>query len=223
MKINLLNSNAAEIETECLVAIVLVREEARTEAGGQKDKPQAYVAAGDKAVQEVAADVISSGEATGKNLESTLLHRPAKLKARRLLLLGGGKTKKFASADLRKIAGAAVRSLKSKGVRNFAILLPDSSLSAADAAKAVVEGAFIGLFDSDTYKSDRKNQSIDSVTLVAQGDQAALQKAADEARIIGESLNFTRQLVNEPSNRMTPTVLADHAKKMSQEVGLKCE
>jgi leucyl aminopeptidase len=101
--------------------------------------------------------------------------------------------------------------------------LPDSSLSAADAAKAVVEGAFIGLFDSDTYKSDRKNQSIDSVTLVAQEDHSALQKAVDEARIIGESLNFTRQLVNEPSNRMTPTVLADHAKKMSQEVGLKCE
>ena len=219
MKINLSNSNAAEIETECLVAIVLDR----AEAGGQKDKPQAYVAAGDKTVQEVAAEVISSGEATGKNLESTLLHRSPKLKARRLMLLGGGKTKKFSTVDLRKIAGAAVRSLKSKGVRSFAVLLPESSLSAADAARAVVEGAFIGIFDSDTYKSDRKNQSIDSVTLVAQGDHSALQKAVDEARIIGESLNFTRQLVNEPSNRMTPTVLADHSKKMSQEVGLKCE
>src|SRR6185437_15421165 len=215
MKINLSNSNPAEIETECLVAVVLDR--------GEKEKTEAYVAAADKTVQAVATDAIASGETAGKSLESTLFHAPAKLKAKRLLLLGGGKAKKSSATDLRKIAGAAVRSLKSKGVRNFAILLPDSSLSAADAAKAVVEGAFIGLFDSDTYKSDRKNQSIDSVTLVAQGDQAALQKAADEARIIGESLNFTRQLVNEPSNRMTPTVLADHAKKMSQEVGLKCE
>src|SRR6185437_4950932 len=168
MKINLLNSNAAEIETECLVAIVLVREEARTEAGGQKDKPQAYVAAGDKAVQEAAAEVISSGETTGKNLESTLLHRPANLKAKRLLLLGGGKAKKFSATDLRKIAGAAVRSLKAKGVRNIAVLLPDGGLSGADAAKAVVEGAFIGSFDSDTYKSERKdknkNQSIETLT-----------------------------------------------------------
>jgi len=223
MKINLLNSNAAEIETECLVAIVLDRAEARTEAGGQKDKPQAYVAAGDKAVQEVAAEVISSGEATGKNLESTLLHRPAKLKAKRLLLLGGGKTKKFSAVDLRKIAGAAVRSLKSKGVRSFAVLLPDSGLSAAEAAKAVVEGAFTGAFDSDTYKSDRKDLSIDSLTIVSSGDQPAIKKAIEEAQIIGESLNFTRSLVNEPSNRMTPTILADRAKKMSQEVGLKCE
>ncbi|HEY1799916.1 MAG TPA: leucyl aminopeptidase [Terriglobales bacterium] len=219
MKINLSNSNAAEIETECLVAVVLDRAEAR----GAQDKPQAYVATGDKTVQEVAADVISSGEVTGKNLESTLLHRPAKLKAKRLLLLGGGKDKKFSAVDLRKIAGAAVRSLKSKGVRSFAVLLPESGLSAAEAAKAVVEGAFIGIFDSDTYKSDRKDQSIDALTIVAQGDHAALQKAVDEARIIGESQNFTRQLVNEPSNRMTPTVLAEQAKKMSQEVGLKCE
>ncbi len=41
----------------------------------------------------------------------------------------------------------------------------------------------------------------------------------DEARIIGESQNFTRDLVNEPSNRMTPTILADRAKKMAAEVG----
>ena len=45
----------------------------------------------------------------------------------------------------------------------------------------------------------------------------------DEARIVGESQNFTRDLVNEPSNRMTPTILADRAKKMAAEVGLKCE
>ena len=227
MKINLVLSAPAEIETECLVAIVLDRAEARAEASTAKNKPAPYVAANNKAVQEAAAEVIASGETTGKNLESTLLHRPAKLKAKRLLLLGGGKAKKFSAVDLRKIAGAAVSSLKSKGVRNLAILLPEGSLSAADAANAIVEGAFIGSFDSDTYKSDRKDrdkeQSIDSLTIVSQGDQAALQKAIDEARIIGESLNFTRQLVNEPSNRMTPTVLADHAKKMAQEVGLKCD
>jgi leucyl aminopeptidase len=215
MKIQLSSSTPAAIETEALVAVVLDR--------GEKDKTEAYVATGDKTVQEVAADVIASGEAAGKNLESTLLHHPAKLKAQRLLLLGGGKAKKFSAAELRKVAGAAVRSLKSKKVRNLAVVLPDSGVNAADAARAIVEGAFIGIFDSDTYKSDRKDLSIDLLTIVAQGDPSALQKAIDESRIIGESQNFTRSLVNEPSNRMTPTILADHAKKMSQEVGLKCE
>jgi len=206
--------NPSEVETECLVAVVLDR--------GEKDKTEAFVATGDKSVQDAASEVIASGEATGKNLETTLLHKPGKLKAKRLLLIGGGKSKKFAASDLRKLAGVAVRSLKSKGVRSFAFATPDG-VATPEAVKAIVEGAFVGSFDSDTYKSDRKDQKIDTFTIVSKGDQALMQKALEEARIIGESQNFTRELVNEPSNRMTPTILAEHAKKMCQEVGLKCE
>src|SRR6202021_3566207 len=66
---------------------------------------------------------------------------------------------------------------------------------------------------------------IDALTIVAGGnaDHSALQNAAQQAQIIGESQNFTRDLVNEPSNRMTPTILGDRAKKMASEVGLSCE
>jgi leucyl aminopeptidase len=102
------------------------------------------------------------------------------------------------------------------------MITPDGP-NAGDAVTAIVEGAFVGNFDSNTYQSDRKDQQIDNLTIIARGDQKNLQNELEEARIIGESQNFVRQLVNEPSNRMTPTILADHAKKMSQEVGLKCE
>jgi leucyl aminopeptidase len=40
---------------------------------------------------------------------------------------------------------------------------------------------------------------------------------------MGESQILTRDLVNEPSNRMTPSNLADRAKRMADEVGLQCE
>jgi len=219
MKTNFSSTAPSEIDTECLVAVVLDR--ADNDRGG-KDKTEAFAAVNDPAVQEAAAEVIASGEVTGKSLETALVHKPARLKAKRLLLLGGGKAKKFAAADLRKLAGAAVRSLKAKSVRSFALAAPPE-IPAADAVKAIVEGAFVGNFDSDTYKSDRKDQKIDALTVAVQADQAAVQKALDEARVIGESQNFTRDLVNEPSNRMTPTILAEHAKKMAQEVGLKCE
>src|SRR5215813_3436060 len=214
MKTTLSFSPYAEVETECLVAVVLDR--------GEKDKTEVFVSVADKNVQQAAADVIASGEITGKSLETTLLHKPSGVKTKRLLLLGGGKSKKFSASDLRKLAGVAVRSLKSKGIRSFAFVAPDA-VSASEAVKAIVEGAFIGNFDSDTYKSDRKDQKIDALTIVAGGDQAALQKAMEEARVLGESQNFTRQLVNEPSNLMTPTILADRAQQMCDEVGLKCE
>jgi leucyl aminopeptidase len=156
--------------------------------------------------------------------ETNLLHKPAGLKAKRLLLISGGAAKKFTSYDLRRIAGAAVRTLKARGIRSFAFIAPPS-IPAEEAVRAIVEGALVGNFDPDYYRSDRKDQKIDALTIVASGnaDHAALEKAAQEAQIIGESQNFTRDLVNEPSNRMTPTILADRAKKMSQEVGLKCE
>ena len=212
-------SNPAEVETECLVAIVLDRAEKNR---GEKDKSlQVSIETTDAAVKDAAADVIAGGEVTGKTFETTLLHRPAKLKAKRLLLLGGGKAKSFSAFDLRRLAGAAVRTLKSKGLRSFAFLAPEAGLKTEDAVKAIVEGAFVGNFDPDYYKSDRKDQKIDALTVVARGDQAKLQAALDEARIVGESQNFTRDLVNEPSNRMTPTILADRAKKMAAEVGLE--
>jgi leucyl aminopeptidase len=214
MKTNLSFANPAEVETECLAVVVLDR--------GEKDKTEVSVESGDNTLREAAAEVIANGEVTGKMFECTLLHRPAKLKAKRLLLLGGGKAKNFSGFELRKLAGAAVRALKSKGLRSFAFLAP-GGMAAEDAVKAIVEGGFVGNFDPDYYKSDRKDQKIDALTVVAREDQAQLEAGMNESRIIGESQNFTRDLVNEPSNRMTPTMLGERAKKMAQEVGLKCE
>jgi leucyl aminopeptidase len=229
MKTTLSFSTPAELETECLVAITL--DHAEPDQTGKdhgdsstKENPQLKLAAGDTAVQSVAADLLTSGEMTGKPFEINLLHKPAGLKTKRLLLIGGGAAKKFTSYELRRIAGAAVRTLKSRGIRSFAFITPPS-VPAEAAVRAIVEGAFVGNFDPDYYRSDRKDQKIDALTILASGntDRAALEKAANEAQIVGESQNFARDLVNEPSNRMTPTILAERAQKMCQEVGLKCE
>jgi leucyl aminopeptidase len=214
MKITLSLSAAAQVETECLVAVVLDR--------GEKDKTDVFISASDKSLQQSAAGLIASGDLTGKLFEAIWVHTPSGLKAKRLLLLGGGKATKFSATDLRKVAGAAVRALKPRNLRSLAFVLPEG-IPGAEAVTAIVEGAMVGDFDPDTYKSDRKNQSVDSLTVVGTGEQASLQRALDEARILGESQNFTRELVNEPSNRMTPTILANRAQAMSKEVGLKCE
>jgi leucyl aminopeptidase len=224
MKTTISLSTPAQLETESLVAIVLDHSDPAEREKNKDAKPQLKLATGDSGVQSVANDLLASGEVTGKPLESNLLHKPAGLKAKRLLLISGGAAKKFASYDLRRVAGTAVRTLKSRGIRSFAFIAP-SGIPAEEAVRAIVEGALVGNFDPDYYRSDRKDQKIDALTILASGNSspAALEKAADEARVIGESQNFTRDLVNEPSNRMTPTILGERAKKMCAEVGLKCE
>ena len=220
MKTTISLSTPAAVEGESLVAVVL--DHSNAPANDKNKKPELKVASSDPAIQSVAADLLASGEVNGKPLETNLLHKPGSLKAKRLLLVSGGSAKKFSSYDLRRLAGTAVRTLKSRGIRSFAFVAP-TGISGEEAVRAIVEGAHVGNFDPDYYRSDRKDQKIDALTVVASGDKVALEKAANEAEIIGQSQNFTRDLVNEPSNRMTPTILADRAKKMCAEVGLKCE
>jgi len=243
MNTNLSSVAPSQLETDCLVVITLDRSEtdrnqthANDKKRSEKDKSIPSVESSDAAVRDAAKEVISSGEATAKPFELTLLHNPAGLKAKRLLLIGGGKSKTFSTSDLRKLAGTAVRTLKSRNIGSFAIILPENVV-ASDAVRAVVEGAFVGSFDPGYYKSDRKNhdnekdkdkdknkdQKSDAITIVVKGDSKALEDDLNAARIVAESQNFTRDLVNEPSNRMTPTILGERAKKMAEEVGLKCE
>ncbi|MGA2965295.1 MAG: leucyl aminopeptidase [Terriglobales bacterium] len=231
----------SQLETDCLVVVVLDRngndnDKNRTERDRtEKNKPTPSLESSDAAVRAAAQDVIASGEVSGKAFETTLLHRPAGLKAKRLLLVGGGKAMKFSAAELRQLAGAAVRTLQSKSIHSFAFALPEDGAAAGipyhEAVRAVVEGAFVGDFDPGYYKSDRqdkdKDQKIDAITVVvpshAQSDAKPLEIAMQAGRIVAESQNFTRDLINEPSNRMTPTIMAERAKRMAAEVGLRCE
>ncbi len=235
MKITISAAAPSQIETECLVVAVVdaapdskngapknesPKDELKT---GDKPKPAPQLQTDDKAVLEAAAELIASGEVTGKLLETTLLHQPQGLKAKRLLLIGGGKAKSFSSYELRKLAGTALRNLKAKSVKSFVVVAPNLATGVRDAVKSIVEGAYVGSFEPNYYQSDREDKQIDELVIAAQGNTKALKSAAEQGRIIGEAQNFARDLANEPSNKMTPTILGERAKKMSDEVGLQCE
>ena len=64
---------------------------------------------------------------------------------------------------------------------------------------------------------------MDSFSLVLAEALAEHEQALARGRIVAESQNFTRELVNEPGNRLSPTVLAGHAARMAAEQGLECE
>ena len=178
------------------------------------------------AVKAAAAAVLANGEYKAGANETLLLHAPACLRAKRLLIVGLGKQAKVTVHSVRKAAGAAVRFAKPRGIRELVFALPDSELLAAAACvRAAIEGAFVGDFDPDTYRSDRKDQSVQSFTLAAPAgaDKAALETAFAEGVIVGESQNFTRSLVNEPGNKLTPTILGQRAAEMAAQVGLQAE
>jgi leucyl aminopeptidase len=179
----------------------------------------------DRGMDSRLAALAAGGEITGKALEMVLVHFPEGLDARRLLLVGAGKPDKFSVSDLRKISGAALRYLKPRGVKKFAFLAREGERGPA-AVQAVAEGIVAGDFESDKYKSEKKNnREIQSVSLAGfEGAlPAELNSALDRGRVIAESQNFARDLINEPSNRLTPRVLAARAEAMAKELGLGVE
>ncbi|HXP88658.1 MAG TPA: leucyl aminopeptidase [Bryobacteraceae bacterium] len=162
----------------------------------------------------------SSGEFTGKPAEIAVAHLPQGLAAKRLVVAGGGKRDKFDAAALRRAVGSTVRTLKQKGVKKLAWWLGAGSPADAEAA---VEGAILGNYETDRYKPSSEAKPLDSFVVAAVRGGADLEAAVTRARIIGEAQNFTRDLANEPANRLTPTILADRARAMAAEQGLECE
>ena len=167
------------------------------------------------------APILNSGEYAAGSCETVLLHQPDGFKAERILLVG---VAKLTAAEVRKAAGAAVRFAKPRKLRELTIAIPEG-LDTLAATKAVVEGAYIGDFDSDTYRSDRKDQSIEQLSVVAGNgaNPAAIEAGVQEGVILGEAQNFARALINEPGNVMTPTVLGQKAAEMCRQYGLQCE
>src|ERR1700691_3100288 len=164
-------------------------------------------------------ELYDSGEFSGKALEIAILHRPGGLKAKRLVLAGGGKREKFDAAELRKLTGAVVRALKSKGIRSITLAL-DEAWRSDDFVASAAEGAVLADLENDRYKTDpKKNEKQIASFAVLGGSQNAL----DRGRILAEAQNFTRDLANEPANVLTPTLLAERAKQMASEFGLECE
>jgi leucyl aminopeptidase len=168
-------------------------------------------------------EIFTAGEFSGKLYEIAMLHRPQGLAAKRLLVIGGGKRAGFSAVEARRVAGSLVRNLKGKGVRSIALILDPADATTITAA---AEGALLGAWEADKYKSDPKknDKRIDSFALcLAPAASPGAVLALERGRIIAEAQNLTRDLVNEPANLLTPADLAEAARSMASSYGLECE
>jgi len=237
MDTRLLISALTDVETELLAVF------AADAANGKDAKPEVRLLARDDAPRRAAQAVLESGEFRAESNETLLLHAPAGLKAKRLLLVGLGKAAKATIHEVRRAAGTAIRFAKPRGIREIAIVVPEAArnahpvhdgaadrggapkLDAKLTMRALVEGALVADFDPDTYRSDRKDRSVQTLQIIAGAEiePGAAKAGLREGVIVGEAQNLARSLVNEPGNRLTPTILGQKAAEMCREFGVACE
>ena len=168
------------------------------------------------------SEVYATGEFSGKPYEFAVLHRAPKVKAKRVALLGPGKMSDAGKTlDVRKLASFAVRHFRGQA-ESLAFVLDGGS---PEAASAAIEGAILGAWEQDHHKSTgrRENKIAEFTLVVPGGDSAALTAAAERGRILAESQNFARDLVNEPGNLLPPRKLMEAAQAMAAKYGLECD
>jgi leucyl aminopeptidase len=182
----------------------------------------------DAATGGIVKAVIESEELKGKEGETIYVHLAGSddnFRARRLLLIGVGDREEYQSAQIAQMAGTAVRFLRGKNIKSVGVLPRVEGDAAADAVAAAVEGALMGLFEPDKYRTvDKEKREIERFVVLADGaDEDALQRGAERGRIVGESVNFTRDLANEPGGYMTPTDMASRAQEIAGEFGMSID
>src|SRR5687768_13303270 len=132
---------------------------------------------------------IDAEEFSGKEGETAFFHLVGnnKLKARRLMLVGAGDAAEYKNAQVSHMAGTAFRSLKAKNAKSIAII-PRAVGNPEELAAAAVEGALMGNFDPDKYRTvDKDLKNIDRVVISIEGvKEESLKSGVETGRIVGE-------------------------------------
>ncbi len=175
---------------------------------------------GESAPQELAgaADpVLSNGDFSGKESETALVYAPEGLASPRLLLVGLGKRTSFTLDTLRRASAVAAKHARTLKLDEaaFALHVSEGSATRVAAAEAAAEGAALGLYRFDRYKTSAEGQELATFTLVHDDEDEVAGGAETGAKLAAAAL-LARDLANEPSNVATPEYLARKAREIAE-------
>lgn len=170
-------------------------------------------------LMEVAAE--ENFEAKQGNL--LLIHTHGKIPAKRVVLVGLGKSSELTVADIQTIGAKIGRKAKEASAKTLAISLPKELQ-----AQAIVEGLILGTYTFSKHKSEefrRKEKHIEEVILLTRPPKLnAVAAGISRGETVSHAVLFARDLVNEPPSVTTPTHLADVAKTLAKHQPLvSCE
>ena len=210
MKYTLSSASPANINTDCLIVTVLDRS-TLTGSGKQLD------AACNKALSKI----LRSGDLGEAPASTLLLHGLKGIKARRVLLVNGGKADKLDGKVYRKLLQGTMKSLAGLGISGAHFLLTDTLVRDRDDSWVIsqtVQQVEDSLYRYDKTKSSKATKpSLNQIGISLPVDigRAAANNAIKVGKSISAGVNVARELGNLPGNVCTPTYLAEECKKLA--------
>lgn len=175
--------------------------------------------------------VISRKSFTGKVEQTEVLEARETVPAGYFILCGLGKVEKAGIEQIRQAMGRAVLRAREMGFRKIGVSTNSfagrsENIVAQDVSSAMAEAANLALYRFTKYKvkENGNSKNIEEIRFVEEEKKTvvAVKKGIEKGQIISDSVNLARDLINHPANDMTPTILAESAKKMAGAARIKC-
>jgi leucyl aminopeptidase len=169
-------------------------------------------------------DLLQSGEFTAEEGETMAvsLGGNGMGERQRVILIGTGSPDDFSVESLRNAAAIAVREARAHRCSRLTFV-PPVSADQESLPFFFAQGAVLGLYENDLYKKPEESTVLDEITLVTSGESELIEARIKRGVIVGESMNWARELADEPGGSLPPREFARRAADMATEFGLKVE
>ena len=172
------------------------------------------------------SDLIKQGDFKGELFECRLLYTYDVLPVKRVLLTGLGKKDKFDLENWRGAASKAGQFIQNSGIKQFAFPVKKfNALSEVELAESFVTGLLLGTYQFNEFKTLERDKIQEIEKLIILGETTeeiqSLSEGVGRGKIVSEAVCMARDLVNGPSNKVTPTVLAEKAQQIAKECGME--
>ncbi|MEE8472645.1 MAG: leucyl aminopeptidase [Dehalococcoidia bacterium] len=192
-------------------------------------QPGGATAAVDRALDGAITGLMARGEIRGKLNELSILHTLGKMRPSRVAVVGLGKVEDFNTDRVRGATAEACRALSKTGSQKVATVAHGAGVGGMEpetASQAVAEGGLLGTYTFRRHLTKPPDHKGLQELRIVESDASkvpAMKKGCSRGLVMAEATNLARDLVNEPSNFMTPTDLAERARSMAAAEGLECE
>ncbi len=172
--------------------------------------------------------LIKQADFKGELFECRLFYTQGALPAKRVLLTGLGKKGEI---DLEKWRGAASKAgqfVRNAGIKQFAFPIKKfDGYSEEELAESFVTGLLLGVYQFNEFKTLERDKirEIEEIVFLGEKDREvkSIEDGLRTGRTISEAVYLARDLVNGPSNEVTPSRLAEKAEKIAKDHGMRVE
>jgi len=158
----------------------------------------------------------------GEEKEIHLIDTHEKVKADKIIIVGLGKNEKFRTETLRRAIFSVINYAKNHSLKDITFILNNlnpETLEDVGTVSTLIE------YNFSHYKTqDRaKIKKIEKINFYLPDEKkiSNFKNSLSRAEIIGKAVNWSRDLINHPSNHITPKMLAKYAKTIQNGIKTK--